>query len=236
MFKLARNFAALLLCIQMTQASIQVQAQIRQGDVGPLLKTAWDQSPEPYNTECPLIDAHQKKRMLAGCGAVAMAQLMAFYQWPPQGAGSHTDPYPPLPGTFLNANYSSHTYHWDKIIGKDPHALGQLLLDCGIAINTRYGAEASSFDATPVPGNGPGHNNVGEALEQYFGYYSGGEVIAPSDFNSMAAWYDRLLTEIDAGRPVLYVIIAKKDLEYQNGGKIPAVKKGATHVLGYSSD
>jgi len=49
-----------------------------------LLTTAWDQR-EPYNLQCPL-DGTQ--RSAAGCVAIAMAQIMKYWQHPAYGTGA----------------------------------------------------------------------------------------------------------------------------------------------------
>jgi len=64
-------------------------------DSGPLLTTAWHQR-DPYNDFCPPGDLSctgcppDGTRMpafpsLAGCAAVAMAQILNYYEWPPNG-------------------------------------------------------------------------------------------------------------------------------------------------------
>ena len=46
--------------------------------VGPLLDTQWSQSP-PYNNFCPL-DSNNGERSVAGCPAVAMAQILNYHR------------------------------------------------------------------------------------------------------------------------------------------------------------
>ena len=49
--------------------------------VEPLLKTKWKQR-SPYNYFCP-------KGYPAGCAAIAMAQVIRYYEWPKRGKGTH---------------------------------------------------------------------------------------------------------------------------------------------------
>lgn len=49
--------------------------------IKPLIKTEWDQR-DPYNYYCP-------SGYPAGCVAIAMAQLIRYYEWPKRGEGTH---------------------------------------------------------------------------------------------------------------------------------------------------
>lgn len=72
--------------------------------VGPLMTTTWDQSPY-YNDLCP-------QGTLAGCVAVAMGQVMRYWNWPETGVGSHSydSPYGPLA-----ANFGTNAYDWQHM-------------------------------------------------------------------------------------------------------------------------
>ena len=54
--------------------------------VSPLISTTWDQS-APYNNLCPGAGTN---KALVGCVAIAMAQLMKYYNWPTTGTGSYS--------------------------------------------------------------------------------------------------------------------------------------------------
>ena len=56
--------------------------------VAPLIQTLWDQHPY-YNNYCPY-DASAGERVVTGCVATAMAQIIRYWQYPSRGIGSHS--------------------------------------------------------------------------------------------------------------------------------------------------
>ena len=52
----------------------------------------WDQG-SPYNDQCPNLTPGEDERVLVGCVATAMAQVMYYWQWPETGEGSGTTEY-----------------------------------------------------------------------------------------------------------------------------------------------
>lgn len=106
--------------------------------VAPLLTTSWNQT-DPYNYNCGQFDpnnpnAHNK----AGCVAIAIAQVAAYYRYP--------------------TSYSDHSYNWDAIL-EDHHvyndnvegcsSVAELIHDIGLLVNMNYGMIQSSarFDS-----------------------------------------------------------------------------------------
>jgi len=84
--------------------------------VGPILTIKWDQD-DPYNKKCPYHGpACDNGYALAGCGSVAMAQVMRYHEWPER-------------------------YDWylmpDQITNYSP-AIAGLIADCGDAANSIY--------------------------------------------------------------------------------------------------
>lgn len=49
------------------------------------MTTAWHQH-APYNNLCPVDDSCQPTAV--GCGAIAAAQIMAYWRWPEGGVGA----------------------------------------------------------------------------------------------------------------------------------------------------
>jgi hypothetical protein len=49
--------------------------------------TKWHQN-SPYNDECPELTPDVDDRTKAGCAAIAMAQIMRYWKWPPTGHGA----------------------------------------------------------------------------------------------------------------------------------------------------
>jgi hypothetical protein len=115
----------------------------------PLLTTSWHQG-APYNNYCPMGDGGTT---VVGCVATAAAQIMAYYQWPPHGQGSHSYYWPgdnscggSTPGQTLGADFTD-PYDWDNIVddcdeGCDEDqqdALAHLNREVGIAFEMDYG-------------------------------------------------------------------------------------------------
>ena len=61
----------------LTESKIEIQ-HISKETVGPLLETQWNQN-SPYNNFCPF-DLSSDKRSVAGCPAVAMAQILNYHR------------------------------------------------------------------------------------------------------------------------------------------------------------
>ena len=133
--------------------------------VGPLLPTIWHQN-YPYNSQCPEDVGGSGGHVYAGCVATAMAQVMRFWNWPPQGTGSHSyypDGYPQQ-----TANYGETEYHFELMpvavdstsSEEDIFYIAQFQHHCGIAVEMMYGANGSGAMSEDVP----------PALRNYFRY------------------------------------------------------------------
>ena len=79
--------------------------------VVPMITVNWDQGCY-YNEKCPpdTSSAAPCYHTLAGSGAVAMAQIMKYYNFPPHGFNSHSYILPGY-GT-LYVNFDATTYNW----------------------------------------------------------------------------------------------------------------------------
>lgn len=114
--------------------------------ISPLITTKWSQD-TPFNNLCP-IDPSTGKRSVTGCVATSIAQIMYYYKWPIQGAGSHSYEWE---GQTLTADFGSTTYQWDKMKDTysenddDPNnAMATLMYHCGVAVEMQYGSSSSS--------------------------------------------------------------------------------------------
>ena len=104
--------------------------------VAPMLKTTWNQSPY-YNELCPFDNVFQRYT-LAGCGAIAMAQVLKYWNYPTHGTGSHSYvPYTnPQYGT-LAADFQNTTYDWASMpdyISSSNQAVATLIYHCGVSL------------------------------------------------------------------------------------------------------
>lgn len=115
-------------------------------EIAPMLTSKWGQS-APYNNKCP-IDKNTKKRCVAGCVPVAMAQLMYYFKWPDIGTGTHSY-YWEKGNEVLSADFESQPYHMENM--KDEYKetdtddnLSTLLYHCGVAAHAGYSSSSTS--------------------------------------------------------------------------------------------
>lgn len=166
--------------------------------VDPLLSDLWHQYYEPYTLCTPTIDGEP---CVAGCVASAMAQVMHYWQYPEHGYGTHT--YNDSTGCkqTLTCDFSQHTYDWAHMLDdyegvtyspSEGLAVAQLMADCGVAVNMRYGTGASGARSVYQP----------QALYEHFGYDKGMQMRF-RDFYSLDEFTLMLKRELSNGHPVL---------------------------------
>ena len=178
--------------------------------VNPLIQTNWGQE-MPYYLQCPI---YQNEYCVVGCVATAMAQVMKYWQYPQEcngvaryycyDIGGYLSA---LPATTFNYNLMLDSYcHWDyntSTLVQDTYTdaqaqeVAKLSRYCGQAVEMSYSPEGSgayTWDQLDAM------NNFGYSsaeLVEKGGWYG-------SDNYTTAEWETMLLTELRAGRPVLY--------------------------------
>lgn len=180
--------------------------------VGPLVTTTWGQN-YPYNTLCPLDSAWTiPLTCVTGCTATAMAQIMHYWRWPDIGWGQHeylwTDIYLHPLGT-LSEQFDTVHYQWDLMPDAldtlsseaEIYAVSRLMYDCGVAVNMHYSGSGSS--ARIWNETFPSSPSAGQALRTFFRYRPTLHHVSRSNYTD-SEWLDLMLSELDAGRPVLY--------------------------------
>lgn len=118
----------IVLTLTLILSSLAVMAQ----DVAPMITAHWGQS-SPYNLLCPK-DSNTLIIQIAGCGPIAMAQLIRHMKYP---ATSPTTNQP---------------YRYDLMLDELNHkstreqikAVDELIRDCGYEAKTHYGVGSSS--------------------------------------------------------------------------------------------
>lgn len=161
--------------------------------VAPLLQTEWSQG-TPYSDLTPHV---------TGCVATAMAQVMKYYNHPETRTIT-------IPGYTTNTNgyiigdTPGATYDWDNMNNTynnypipyteiEAAAVAKLMYDCGVSVKMDYVAGASgasSYDAIT-------------ALRNYFQYDKSIQ-LKWRVYYTDTDWDGILISEITAGRPVLY--------------------------------
>jgi len=156
-----------------------------------LLKTSWGQG-DPYNGRTPAGDACDHTPV--GCTAVAIAQVMNFWSWPPYGIESpFDDPYdwPNMLDVYISGN----TYTSAQI-----NAITELSYEAGQALESDYGCDgttAYSWCSTCT--------DVEDVLEDYF-RYSGYIDPEHRDAYSTQEWFDMIVGQINSNQPMVYSI------------------------------
>ncbi|MBR1517709.1 MAG: C10 family peptidase [Bacteroidales bacterium] len=175
------------------------------GSVSPMLSVRWAQEPY-YNRLCPE-DPRSRQRVMVGCVAVAMGQIMHYWHHPLSGLGSHSyiDSVPGL----LSADFHATTYLWDSMpdtLGRRSrlsqiNAVSELLFHCGVSVDMAYSIDGSASYASNY-GNAslPSAQN---AMPRYFDYK---RTIASADRSdySDSEWQALIVSELEDGRPVIY--------------------------------
>ena len=175
--------------------------------VTPLLTTTWNQHPY-YNNLCPGSGSNQT---IAGCVAVAMAQIIRYHQYPTHGLGTHT--YTDLNYGSQTANFAGTTYQYSMMpnaltassSSAQVNAVATLVRHCGVAANMEYGVSASSaydFSARAAFTNHFGYQTqmVVRSYTSSSPYGFPTEVtVVPDD-----EWIAILKTSLDEGNPVYY--------------------------------
>ena len=170
-------------------------AFLQAAETGPLLSTRWNQGCF-YNGSCPT-DASATGsclHALAGSGAVAMAQVMKYHNYPVQGTGQHA--YNHAVYGNLSVNFSATTYGWTSMpdsLTAANDAVATLVYQCGVAQDMDYSPLRSTSE----------YGAIESAFKTYFGY-STGIAWRWKDNYTTADWNAMLKAELDAGRPVLY--------------------------------
>ena len=173
-------------------------------NVAPMLTTTWKQG-SPYNTLCPTDTLG--RQTISGCVAIALAQVMKYWNHPAQGVGSYS--YTTANCGTMSANFGVTTYDWtnmpNSLTSVSPtvniNAVATLVYHVGVSVKMGYGY--SSSGATTVSGNNLNTITGERALRTYFKYDKAlhsvrRNVVGDSVFTAL------LEGELLAGRPVIF--------------------------------
>lgn len=161
--------------------------------VMPLMTTQWDQGTY-YNAHCPQDTSGEN--CYVGCTALAMGQIMHYWNYPATGYGNHS--YYHSLGV-QSADFGATSYDWGhmpyRLTGlsspEEVEAVATMLYHAGIAINVNYGIDGSSAYSGNIP----------SALSQYFKYRPDCFIIYKKYFSN-SEFCAILRSELDQNRPV----------------------------------
>ena len=118
----------------------------RSGDeVEPLMLSQWDQG-EYYNYYCPRDLAGQNGRVVTGCVATAMGQLLYYFRFPETGIGSYS--YTDEHYGVQSADYGNTTYDYNAMCDKPTcinTEISKLIYHCGVGVDMHYGPDGSGM-------------------------------------------------------------------------------------------
>ena len=179
--------------------------------MNPLVTTRWNQGC-CYNGCCPIDTSCPCNRVSAGCAAVAMAQIIRYWEHPGKCNA--------IPGYMDEANLDPNwleipnsDYGWIEDIKPTsydwsimPDALNdssgmyeidevsKLIFHCGVSVEMNYGPHGSDAYGVDIP----------SALSTCFNYNSHLQYVSRHKYCD-DAWENLLRFELDNGRPVLYM-------------------------------
>lgn len=169
--------------------------------VTPLIKTKWNQAPF-YNDYCPYDDSRQSKTV-AGCVAIAMAQVMKYWAYPTVGQGRHSYNHYKL-GT-ISASFDDFEINWNsfpnQIFTKNDELAYTIFL-LGVSVEMRYGVDASG--AYVISKTSPKQHCSEYAMKTYWKYEPKTLRGLPRTDTTITGWYNIIKNELRLGRPLLY--------------------------------
>ena len=171
--------------------------------IAPMLPVRWGQG-APYNVLLPHISGSSNAHAYVGCVAVAMAQVMAYWQYPPR-------PTTTIPGYTSSSgktyqvtmpSLSPIDFDWENM--QDTYYTNDSTSQACMAVADlmRYSTTSlqSNFGLTSTGGY---TRNIPNRLITYFGYKNSAHYIYRENFNTQS-WEDTIYNELAAGRPVAY--------------------------------
>ena len=171
--------------------------------IAPMLPVRWGQG-MPYNVLLPHISGSSNAHAYVGCVAVAMAQVMAYWQYPqrptttiPGYTSSSGKTYqvtmPSLSPIDFDWESMHDTYYTNDSTSASCLAVANLML---------YSTTAMQSNFAPTTTGGY-TRNIPDRLIKYFGYKNSARYIYREDFTTQS-WEDIIYSELAAGRPVAY--------------------------------
>jgi len=158
-----------------------------QNSIDPMVAASWHQS-APFNNECPNGSA-------AGCGAIAVAQILHYYKMPEHGYGQ-------AKYNNVDVDFESRQIDWNHIRDSYPkggysdaegQAVASLVYQVGAAMKMQYGSSS-------MPSN---YASMMWGLQHHL-HFSPKSRYRHRRYYSTAEWIEMLNTELQNGHPVLY--------------------------------
>lgn len=165
-------------------------------DVNPLLSTTWDQGCY-YNALCPADPGAGWTcgHVYTGCVATAMAQIMKYHNFPPQGVGSHSYVHPQY--GVQSADFGNTTYDWASMpnnVSTYNTPVATIMYHAGVSVNMQYS----------VSGSGAYSEDVPPAMLDYFNYHPDITIVYKNNYPNVDDFKDLLRADLDQSLPIYY--------------------------------
>ncbi len=160
----------------------------------PLIKTKWNQGLY-YNAHCPPDPAGPGGRVVVGCVAVAIGQIMNYFRHPETGVGEYSyyhDTYGQL-----GVNFAEQHYNYDNIPVRPStfnDDLAKLLFHIGVSVDMNYGPQ----------GSGMWNHKGAYTLYTYFDYHPETQYLFRDSLDPEFDWTGTLVNHIDQKIPLYY--------------------------------
>ena len=183
-------------------AALELRSAARAA-IEPMLPVNWGQG-LPYNVLLPHINGSSNDHAYVGCVAVAMAQIMGYWQYPPRTTQtipkytsnvgmSYAVTMPALPPIDFDWDNMHETYYTNDSTSNAALAVANLMLYATTSVRSNFGLTSTSSYTSNIP----------DKLITYFGYKNSAHFLRRSNFVTQA-WEDTIYNELAAGRPVVY--------------------------------
>ncbi len=173
-------------------------------DVAELLQTRWDQdantnlyAPTSTYSTCP------GGRATAGCVAIAMAQIMKYFNFPAQGIGQYEYTTSTMKA-HLSAIFDTTHYQWDLM----PNTMSTATIEQKRAVSllcyhAAVGVEMNFAHSTDCA-SGAQSTMVPFAMANFFNYSPQAQLVSKASLATINEWYALLRGELDKGIPLYY--------------------------------
>lgn len=183
-------------------ASVEMRTTSRE-PISPMLPVLWGQG-MPYNMLLPHINGSNNAHAYVGCVAVAMAQVMAYWQYPPRPTqaipGYTSNPgrtyevtMPTLNPVDFDWTSMHNTYYTTDSASSSALAVAELMRYSTTSLKSSLGLTSTGSFTRYIP----------ERLMTYFGFKNSAHYIHRENY-STESWEEVIYNELAAGRPVAY--------------------------------
>ncbi len=201
-------FVTLFVILAGVSAQLIAPGPEYKSSVQPLLKTTWGQN-APYNQYCPTRanSSGEQENCPVGCVALALGQIMKYYNYPETGKGYKS--YQPFGlSEAISADFENTQYKWElmkdsyvRVLNKnfytdeEADAVATLLFHVGVSVGTIYALSGSSAFA---------YANIPRDMVENFRYEEEGiRYVSRSDYDK-EEWMALIFNELSNGRPIFY--------------------------------